>query len=82
MKTITQRELRNDSAQVMRSVAQGSTYRVTHRGTPIAVLNPYSGGDRDELTYREGPGRMTFPPGVVLTDDTTDEALAELRGER
>jgi hypothetical protein len=25
---------------------------------------------------------MTFPPGVVLTDDTTDEALAELRGER
>jgi prevent-host-death family protein len=37
---ITQRELRNDSAAVMRGVERGESYTVTRNGTPIARLVP------------------------------------------
>jgi prevent-host-death family protein len=40
MKTISQRELRNDNAEVMRNVEQGETYTVTRRGVPVAQLSP------------------------------------------
>lgn len=81
MKRISQREFRNDSAAVMRQVAQGSSFRVTNRGTPVAVLSPITERIVDELTVREGTGNMEFPPGAVV-DDSTQNALAELRGDR
>lgn len=37
---ITQRELRNDSGQILRAVEAGSTFIVTRNGTPIAELHP------------------------------------------
>jgi prevent-host-death family protein len=37
---ITQRELRNDSGAVLRSVEAGETYIVTRNGTPVAELRP------------------------------------------
>jgi prevent-host-death family protein len=37
---ITQRELRNDSAAVLREVQGGETVTVTRNGTPIAELRP------------------------------------------
>jgi prevent-host-death family protein len=39
-RTITQRELRNDSAAVLRAVQGGQTLTVTRNGTPIAELRP------------------------------------------
>jgi prevent-host-death family protein len=39
---ITQRELRNDSAAVLRDVQAGETLTVTRNGTPIAELRPVS----------------------------------------
>jgi prevent-host-death family protein len=39
-RTITQRELRNDSAAVLRAVQGGETITVTRNGTPIAELRP------------------------------------------
>jgi prevent-host-death family protein len=39
-RTITQRELRNDSASVLRDVQGGQTITVTRNGTPIAELRP------------------------------------------
>jgi prevent-host-death family protein len=39
---ITQRELRNDSAAVLRDVQAGQTITVTRNGTPIAELRPVS----------------------------------------
>lgn len=39
---ITQRELRNDSASVLRDVQAGETITVTRNGTPIAELRPVS----------------------------------------
>ena len=39
-RTITQRELRNDSAAVLRDVEGGQVITVTRNGTPIAELRP------------------------------------------
>jgi prevent-host-death family protein len=40
MRTITQRELRNDSGAVLRAVQAGETVTVTRNGTPVAELRP------------------------------------------
>ncbi|WP_129777081.1 type II toxin-antitoxin system Phd/YefM family antitoxin [Peristeroidobacter soli] len=39
-RVITQRELRNDSAAVLREVEAGRTVIVTRNGTPVAELRP------------------------------------------
>ena len=39
-KTITQRELRNDSGAVLREVQAGRTLIVTRNGVPVAELRP------------------------------------------
>jgi prevent-host-death family protein len=39
-RTITQRELRNDSAAVLRDVEDGQVITVTRNGTPVAELRP------------------------------------------
>lgn len=72
MKSISQRELRNDSAAVLRQVTQGTSFRVTSRGTPVAVISPFDGSRGDGLTLREGSGAMVFPPGVVVAESTED----------
>jgi prevent-host-death family protein len=40
MKSITQRELRNDSAAVLRDVQAGQIITVTRNGVPVAELRP------------------------------------------
>ncbi len=40
MTTITQRQLRNDSAKVLRAVQEGQSMTVTRNGTPVAELRP------------------------------------------
>ena len=42
MRTITQRQLRNDSAAVLRDVQAGESLVVTRNGTPVAELRPAS----------------------------------------
>lgn len=37
---ITQRELRNDSGQIMRKVDEGEIFVVTRNGVPVAELAP------------------------------------------
>ena len=39
-RTITQRELRNESAAVLREVQAGQTVIVTRNGAPVAELRP------------------------------------------
>jgi prevent-host-death family protein len=40
IRTITQRELRNQSATVLREVESGRTFIVSRNGTPIGELRP------------------------------------------
>lgn len=42
MRTITQRELRNESAAILRDVQAGQCVIVTRNGTPVAELRPVS----------------------------------------
>lgn len=37
---ITQRELRNDSGEVMRKLDEGESFIVTRRGVPVGELSP------------------------------------------
>ena len=37
---ITQRELRNDSGEIMRRLDQGETFIITRNGVPVAELAP------------------------------------------
>jgi prevent-host-death family protein len=43
--TISQRELRNDNAKIMRRVEQGEQFVVTRNGSPIADLVPHRGSN-------------------------------------
>ncbi len=38
--TISQREFRNDSGEIMRRLDQGETFIVTRNGTPVGELTP------------------------------------------
>ena len=38
--TISQRELRNDSGEIMRRLDQGETFIVTRNGMPVGALTP------------------------------------------
>ncbi len=37
---LTQRELRNNSGEIMRGLDEGKTYLVTRRGVPVGELTP------------------------------------------
>ena len=82
MRTISQRELRNDNAKVIRNVEQGETFTVTRNGAPVARLGPYSevAGLRvvKPASRRLDPSRLDR----VASGRATAEVLDELRGER
>ncbi len=42
MRTITQRQLRNESASILRDIQTGQSMIVTRNGTPVAELRPVS----------------------------------------
>lgn len=81
MKSISQRELRNESGEVMRQVTDGASFRVTSRGVPVATLAPIGSEPAEPQTVREGTQKMEFPRGVRVAE-STEAVLAELRGER
>lgn len=82
MKTINQRELRNDSSEVMRGVEQGETYVVTRRGVPIAQLAPIR-EDADLRLVRPARVRPSYA-GMTRVKIDSDSAgtLLDLRGDR
>jgi len=82
MSTISQRELRNDNAEIMRGVEQGETYTVTRRGVAVARLSPIT-DDSDLRCLRPATSRSTFSEmSRVVIPESTAELLADLRGDR
>lgn len=41
MRTIPERELRNQSGEILRETEKGESFLITREGRPIAVLTPY-----------------------------------------
>ena len=80
MKTISQRELRNESGKVLRAVELGDSYTVTRRGTPIASLVPL-----DSAQPRFIPARKPADFDVAKLKpaaESSGELLEGLRDER
>jgi len=46
VRTIAQRELRNENAKVIEAVTEGETFVVTRNGEPVAELRPIKAGRR------------------------------------
>jgi prevent-host-death family protein len=82
VKTISQRELRNDNARVIRDVERGEAFIVTRHGVPVARLAPYA---EDSVPRVLRPAKRRFDPSRirrVTSSRATAEVLDELRGER
>ncbi len=75
MRTISQRELRNNSGEVLRAVAAGESMVITNHGQPAALLTPVPGTVRERLiaTGRLVPAKNAFaatplpPPSPIPT---------------
>jgi len=53
VRTIAQRELRNENAKVMDAVTAGETFVVTRNGEPVAELRPLRAGRRTFISRAE-----------------------------
>lgn len=87
MTTISQRELRNDNATIVRRVEAGESFTVTRRGVPVADLVPH-GRRRIEITFVDAEEVVlaladapAVDGGAWLRDIRAADALAE-DGER
>lgn len=79
VKSISQRELRNDSAEVLRAVESGESYVITRRGVPVAVIGPLRGTD---LASRPAKRRHRLSElKRVRSSIASEDVLDELRSE-
>jgi prevent-host-death family protein len=86
MDSISQREMRNNSGEVLRRVAEGESVMVTNNGVPAAVLVPAGSDSRSRLAasgrLRAGTGLdLSALPAPVRTSVPTEQLLAEDRGQ-
>jgi prevent-host-death family protein len=82
MKTISHRELRNNSAKVLREVENGESVAITNRGEVVATLVP-AGAGRDLRCVRPAKRRPTYSTMTRrVIAEPSEVALAELREDR
>jgi prevent-host-death family protein len=74
MTTIPQRELRNNSGEVLRRAERGERLTITIRGQPVAELGPVQGG-----RALAAPERLA---AIVLNTPADPEFAADLRRMR
>lgn len=89
MDTISQREMRNNSAEVLRRVAGGESLLVTNNGQPAALLSPPPSTRYEQLVATGVIRRAVRPLDVQLLPEpveidgpSSEELLAELRADR
>ena len=81
VRTIAQRELRNDNAKVIEAVTAGETFLVTRNGEPVAELRPVRAGrrtfiSREDVTSKRGePVRIDHVRFRADLDDAVDQDL-------
>jgi prevent-host-death family protein len=89
MRTISHRELRNQSAEVLRQVREGEIIEVTNHGEVTAVLVPPSLSPYERLVaagkVRPSAGARTVDLRQIrrtTASATTAAIVADVRGER
>ena len=81
VRSISQRELRNDNAAIIRAVEEGESFTVTRRGVPVARVTPVP--DSDLRRVRPAvPGRDVTALPRVTASRPTAEHLHDLKGDR
>lgn len=76
---IPHRELRNNSAAILRAVAAGESFEITNHGEVVAILSPPKVGSLlvvRPATRRGGWSELTpvkLPPGSPSTQEILDE---------
>ncbi len=79
-KMISQRELRNDSGDIMRAVDAGTSFVVTRNGAPVAELTPlhrrrFVSADVVLAVFKEAPaidaGRFRNDVDAFVSQDTS-----------
>jgi prevent-host-death family protein len=86
MKTVTHREMRNQSGEILRAVASGDTIQVTNAGTVAAFIVPPGSDTLAELIVR-GQARAAKSPLSSLrqikrtkSKRMSEEIIADSRG--
>lgn len=79
VRTIPQRELRNENARVIEQVIAGETFVVTRNGEPVAELRPIRAGrrtfiSRDEVAALAGGVRIDRHEFRADLDRVIDQA--------
>lgn len=85
MTMISHREMRNNSADILRRVEAGESFTVTNKGAPVARISPLEVSTLDELRakgqLRDATGTWESLPGPTqLADVSTEEIIADVRG--
>lgn len=80
MRTISQREMRNDSGQILRDVESGEVVVVTRRRLPVAQVMLY-GGCRKAIRPASAPVMFSVND-LVTSSAATGAILDDLRDER
>jgi prevent-host-death family protein len=83
VRSISHRELRNESGQVLKSVAAGESFTVTNNGEPVARLVPIDAAAPD--LHCLSPARVQGGFSGLSRrsiDTSTRDALDDLRGNR
>lgn len=81
VRSISQRELRNDNAAIVRAVEAGESFTVTRRGVPVARLIPVPQADLRRVRPAAPGHDVTDLPRVTVSRPMA-EHLDDLRGER
>jgi prevent-host-death family protein len=81
VKTISQRELRNDNAAIMRGVEAGESYVVTRNGVPVARLIPLPSPSLPVARPARRRLDLSSLPRIEL-EMSSQELLDEVREDR
>lgn len=83
MTTISQRELRNNSAEIMRGLKSGESFTITSRGEVVGRLTPASGSALDALVTRRATRRGGWSQiRRAQAPESTSSVIDELRADR
>jgi prevent-host-death family protein len=81
VRSISQRELRNDNAAIIRAVEDGESFTVTKRGVPVARLTPVPDSDLRRIRSARPEHDVTELPRVAASR-AIEHHLDDLRGDR
>jgi prevent-host-death family protein len=80
METVTHREMRNRSGEILRRVAAGESVQVSNNGRPTAMIVPLGGSTLDGLIARgeARPARTGLDELVSITRVVSPMSSADL----